>query len=270
MASSTERLAERLQAMEDRVTQVGRSPQLGNSSLENTSLKVKNAAGSTTMIIGQQFDGSAMAAVVNGPVPPIPAAPTVVGITGGYQVSWNGKFVDPQAGWTSPVVAPMDFARVDIHVDTTSGFTPSLATKVGEIVGPGGGMVTVGSTSTSASSTRYVKLVSVSEAGKSSAASVVTQVTHSGAAAVGSFRSGRADGGTDGNGLMYVAHGGGSTPTAWGGTPTNQSTDAINLVVSLLTWDADSNVIGFRVVRTDTNAYFAGNPISINWWASFA
>lgn len=143
MATSKERVAEEIARIKARLDRLARSPQLANSSLENASLKVKNAAGDTTMIIGTQYDGTAVAAVVNGPTPPTPYPPQVSLIPNGAVVTWSGQFADPQPGFTSPVVVPMDFARIDIHANDTPTWTINPGTKYGEILAPGGGTTTV-------------------------------------------------------------------------------------------------------------------------------
>lgn len=189
--SSADKIAQQISALSQKVDKVGRTPQLANSSIENGNLKVKDAAGTTTMVFGQQFDGTAGAVVVNGPTPPVPSVPTVTSMTGGIKVAWDGSFPD-QNGFTKPVVAPLDFARVEVHVSTGSSFSASAATKKATIESPGGGEVFVGwdvpapvppappvagTTTTPPASTNavvlYARLVVVSKAGKSSAASAI-------------------------------------------------------------------------------------------------
>lgn len=180
--NSIDRIARQLAHLRERVDRASRTPQLANSSVENGALRVKNATGQLTMVIGQQHDGTAGAAVVAGPTPPTPSAPTLTPLPGGVLVRWDGTFVDPQTGWASPVVAPMDFARVEIHVSATAAFTPSSTTMRGEIATPAGGALTAITTSTADSVTWYVKLRALSQAGKSSAASAEVTATFSGVA----------------------------------------------------------------------------------------
>lgn len=176
MPTSIERVAEQIAALKARLDRVARSPQLANSSIENANLKVKNAGGATTLIVGQQYDGTAVAATVNGPNPPIPSAPTLAAYPGGTRVTWDGTFVDPQAGFTSPVVAPMDLHRIDVHEGTTSTFTPTVSTKRGEIAGIGGALA-IATSQTTNTSTRFYRLVATTLAGKASAASTAASTS---------------------------------------------------------------------------------------------
>jgi hypothetical protein len=189
VSTSIDRVAEQLAALKARLDRVSRSPQLANSSIENANLKVKNAGGATTLIVGQQYDGTAVAATVNGPNPPVPSAPTLAAYPGGTRVTWDGSFVDPQAGFTSPVVAPMDLHRVDVHEGTTSTFTPSLSTKRGEIAGIGGALA-IASSQTANTSTRFYRLVATTLAGKVSAASTAASTSVELAATINTVNSG--------------------------------------------------------------------------------
>jgi len=63
--------------------------------------------------------------------------PVVTPITGGLTVRWDGLFTDA-------LNAPMDFARVEVHVSAVSDFVPdSAATLQSTIESPRGGTVVV-------------------------------------------------------------------------------------------------------------------------------
>jgi hypothetical protein len=122
MPTSVERLAQQLETLRSRVDRGLRTPQLIYSSIDNGSLPVKDENGQTTVIIGQQFDGTAGAITVAGPNPPIPSAPTAEPVPGGINITWDGTFEDPQPAYTSPVVAPMTFNGVVVEVADNPSF----------------------------------------------------------------------------------------------------------------------------------------------------
>lgn len=93
-----------------------------------------------------------------GPVPPTPTAPTVTPVFQGIKVAWDGRFVDGER--------TVDWARVEVHVFDTSGFTPGPETLRASIEAPEGGEVTVALPPEAP--TQYVVLVSRSLAGNTS------------------------------------------------------------------------------------------------------
>jgi hypothetical protein len=125
MPTSVERLAAQLDALRNRMDAGFRTPQLTSSSIDNGSLPVKDGDGVTTVIIGQQFDGTAGAITVNEPTPPIPSGVTASTVLGGINVHWDGTFQDPQPGYTTPVHAPMTFNGVVVEVADNPAFNPS-------------------------------------------------------------------------------------------------------------------------------------------------
>lgn len=88
-----------------------KTPQLAHSAIVDGALAGwDDTEQIETMQIGLQYDGTNVAASLTGPKPPTPDAPTVApGQNSGVVVTWNGIFVDD-------IVAPMDFARMDVHV----------------------------------------------------------------------------------------------------------------------------------------------------------
>ncbi|BCK73998.1 hypothetical protein Srufu_079510 (plasmid) [Streptomyces libani subsp. rufus] len=91
------------------------------ASIENSALEVRDDTGSLRAVYGQQPDGTSGVQVVNGPPPPAPSAPIVASVLGGVTVSWDGQFA-------ADAVIPLDWARIEVHASTTSGFTPAPAT----------------------------------------------------------------------------------------------------------------------------------------------
>ncbi|MFF9787207.1 hypothetical protein [Streptomyces nigrescens] len=91
------------------------------ASIENAALEVRDDSGSLRAVYGQQADGTSGIQVVNGPPPPAPSAPMVASVLGGVTVSWDGAFA---AG----SVIPLDWARIEVHTSTSSGFTPTAVT----------------------------------------------------------------------------------------------------------------------------------------------
>ncbi|SHN08371.1 hypothetical protein [Streptomyces yunnanensis] len=126
----------RLALLEKRLQALARAPKLANASIENGALEVYDAQGSLRALVGQQPDGTSGVTIVNGPVPPTPAAPQVEAALGALYVSWNGRFVDAAA-------APLDFARVEVHLGPTAEFEPTQGTLRDTIETPQGGSCTV-------------------------------------------------------------------------------------------------------------------------------
>jgi len=89
--------------------------------------------------------------------PNTPSTPTVSPYLGQLRVFWNG--LDSGGG-----AMPIDFNRVEVHVSTSTGFTPSSATKVDELRGGGYSIITDLPYATS----HFVKLVAIDNAGNAS------------------------------------------------------------------------------------------------------
>ncbi|WP_435245117.1 hypothetical protein [Streptomyces tendae] len=126
----------RLAALEKQVARLQRSTRLGNSSIEDAAVQVYDQDGSLRAVIGQQTDGTSGVVVVNGPPPPQPSPPALASTLGGISVTWDGTFTDA-------VAAPLDFSRIEIHTNTTSGFTPSPATLRTTLESPQGGTLLI-------------------------------------------------------------------------------------------------------------------------------
>lgn len=136
-----------------------RTPQLGNSAIEDGTIAEYDETGQIVQVIGTQFDGTHTAASVSGPNPPQPSRAYAVGSPGGFTVQWDGLFE------SLADIAPMDFLRVDVVEDVDSGVDPIAKPPTASITSPRGGTVFVATTD---QATRYVYLVVRSESGKAS------------------------------------------------------------------------------------------------------
>lgn len=96
--------------------------------------------------------------------------------------------------------------------------------------------------------------------------------TYDAAAGLWRFRiTGTAAGTTDAGGLYFWSHGAGEgrAPRAWGLTPRNQTTTALDNVFKPLAWFADTTNLQLKAIRTDTSALLTTNPVSVAWWAEW-
>lgn len=96
----------------------------------------------------------------SGSAPATPSTPTATGIYVGVRASWDG--LDSVGSPMSPI-----FSHVEVHLSTSTGFTPSTSTLRGIIVG-GAGSLSVGVDSIV---TWYTKLIAVDRVGQKSSAS---------------------------------------------------------------------------------------------------
>ncbi|MFK8848397.1 hypothetical protein [Streptomyces sp. Ac-502] len=129
-------LGTRITQIERMLRSVIRSPRLTNASIEGGAVQVYDEHGSLRALVGQQPDGTSGVTVVNGPPPPPPAPPTVAPALAALTVTWDGAFANQAA-------APLDFARVEVHVGPDAGFEPSQGTLRDTIETAQGGSVTV-------------------------------------------------------------------------------------------------------------------------------
>jgi hypothetical protein len=103
-------------------------------------------------------------------VPNQPSTPTVASWVSSLRITWNGLTA---TGGSMPI----DLDRVEIHVSTTNGFTPTALSLVGNFF-VGGGSFTYGNVVVG--NTYYVKLVAVDNAGNKSPSSTQVSATISG------------------------------------------------------------------------------------------
>jgi hypothetical protein len=107
-------------------------PQLHRSSIENGAVREYESSESGTTLgsqMGRQFDGTHVAASINGPTPPTPTAPAVTPAIGGLLVHWDGLWLEDPLYPGAPVIVPMDFSRIEIHARDT--ITPGLFDALG-------------------------------------------------------------------------------------------------------------------------------------------
>jgi hypothetical protein len=138
------------------------------ASIENAALEVKDETGALRVTLGVQSDGTVGVVAQNGPPPGALSAPIVTPSIAGLRVTWDGALADSST-------LPLDFDHAAVHVSTSSGFTPSVATFVGTITRAGdGGMLPVTPLPYAA---HYVRLVGVNTSGVAGAPSAETAGT---------------------------------------------------------------------------------------------
>jgi hypothetical protein len=112
---------------------------------------VTDSSGNVRIVTGLQGDGTTTTNYYNGPSPNAPDTPTLAAGLLSLQVTWDGLL-----GGTAPL---SDFLLVQVHVSTSSGFTPSSGTLFTTMAIAG----TVAVAGLTAGTTYYVKLVAVNE-----------------------------------------------------------------------------------------------------------
>ncbi len=127
----------------------GAAPVVASTTHTPTATTIKDATGSTRVVIGQQSDGTITVVETNAPAPLAPDTPTVAGALSAIVVAWDGLL-----GSAAPL---SDFQYVQVHVSLSSGFTPSSATLMGTM--HTGGLFGVGNLI--GGDTYYVKLVAL-------------------------------------------------------------------------------------------------------------
>lgn len=148
-----------------------RTTQLAGATVDGGTLSFTDGDGNISHVIGLQPDGT-VAAVSQSPVPPPvePSTPLVSPIASGLLVTWDGTTSDG-SNWLA------DFTGVQVHVSTSSGFTPTTSTLQGLITVPGAFVVG----NLSFSNTYYVVLVAMNSSGLLSIPSAQVAGTPSGA-----------------------------------------------------------------------------------------
>jgi hypothetical protein len=150
-------LNSQLVKMQARIAQLERNQraaQLANSSIDGGTISLNDGTGSQIMQIGLQPDGTVATVNVQGNPPPAPSNPAVAPVINGLQVTWDGNM-------TGDAQKLSDFALVEVHCSTESGFTPSGATLAGALPSAGGFTVTGLESDTD----YYIVLVTYNQAG---------------------------------------------------------------------------------------------------------
>jgi hypothetical protein len=169
LAAAITGLNRELANLSARLTQVEqnqRTSQLGNSSIENGSLTFNDATGTPQVVLGLQPDGSFAHASVTSQVPVAPDTPVASPGVLSALVTWDGLMSDGSA----PLA---DFAGVQVHASTVSGYAPDATTLQGGM--PGQGSFGVGGLT--AGTTYYAVLVAYNNAGNTSQPSAQAAVT---------------------------------------------------------------------------------------------
>lgn len=126
-----------------------------------SSWSVRVRAVDTSKNAGEWSDPAAIDAATDDIAPEQPSRPTVTSRLGNLTITWDGK-TSTGTGMAD------DLAFVEVHLSTTSGFTPSAATKVDQL--PGSASVVWGPAAYG--TTYYVRLVAVDTSGNVSAPSL--------------------------------------------------------------------------------------------------
>jgi hypothetical protein len=132
MADSARSLARQLARIEKNQRDKGSTPQLGTSSIEDGQISEYDLSGTLKQIIGKQVDGTNTTVQVNGPKPPAPMAPLVTPMTEAATVYWNGA-------WANGAVAPLDLARIDVHLVPNASVDPLTVAPSATITAQGWG-----------------------------------------------------------------------------------------------------------------------------------
>lgn len=129
---------------------------------------VVTGAGGATTTTGPQPDGTTTTVDAGGAAPAVPDTPAVAGVIQGVTITWDGLLA---------AAAPLlDFQYAEVHLGTSSGFTPDPATLMGTLASAG--TVTVGGLA--AGTTYWAKLVAVNTSGNPSAPSAAASATATG------------------------------------------------------------------------------------------
>lgn len=209
--TSVDSMAREIASLRKQVRALSRQPRLTNSAIDDGAL-ITTVGGEDgrqlTAVLGQQWDGTNGLIVTSGPVPPTPSIPAMTTVPGGVLVEWNGTYPD-QPGYTTPVVAPGDFAGVTVEVCTNPDFATATVFR-GTITSPAGGHVSVSWPLTGAN--LYARLITKTTAGRSSLPSLTAGPTVSGKVGLTDLGFNIAD--YTGGGTIYYTTGAAPTPPA--------------------------------------------------------
>lgn len=142
-----------------------RTPQLGNSSVDNGAVEFYDGRGQLAAIVGTQFDGATAAVSVSGPIPPQPTAGQLEATIGGVTFTWDGLYALGES-----VATPSDWLRAEVHIGTSADMDAQDA-PTATIETPRGGTVFI---PVPTGTTVYARLVVRTLSGKRSAASLTS------------------------------------------------------------------------------------------------
>jgi hypothetical protein len=109
----------------DTMLQSMRATQLGNSSIENDQLVIRDEFGNIRDVYGRLDDGTFGNQPQNAPTPPSrPNTPVLTPIAAGFRIEWNGELI---------AVKPLDFKHIEIHVGETPDFIVNDSTFTGTL-----------------------------------------------------------------------------------------------------------------------------------------
>jgi hypothetical protein len=137
----------------------GTSPPGSSVVTTDTGTTYSDASGTPRIVTGVQTDGTITTVEHNGVTPGAPDTPIAAPDVNGIDVAWDGLL-----GGVAPL---SDFLYVEVHVSSTSGFTPSSGTLQGTLTAAG---ICVVSNLTNGT-TYYAKLVARNRSRMASAAS---------------------------------------------------------------------------------------------------
>lgn len=105
------------------------APRLAFTSLEpvgdaEANIPEYDVDGNLVALIGAQFDGSHLAASLSGPKPPRPSMPLLTPGKDQITTRFDGIFLNDAGVPDLTVIAPMDFARTEVHASLTMPATP--------------------------------------------------------------------------------------------------------------------------------------------------
>lgn len=149
MSAQLAEMLTRIEALE----RGSKSSQLGNSSLDGSSLSVVAPDGTRLASWGVQPDGTASTKNTDPKTPPRPNTPIVTPVVAGIEVEWNGLLIQ---------VTPGNFSHVTLHVSPVEGFVASESNQIGTLREAGKYAVATDYV------TQYVKLVAWSTSGVAS------------------------------------------------------------------------------------------------------
>ncbi|GAO08682.1 hypothetical protein TPA0598_04_03180 [Streptomyces lydicamycinicus] len=183
MSNEVARLAARVAALERQLARTTRTARLAYSSIEDGAIEVHDRDGALTGIVGVQPDGTTGVTAVNGPPPPTPSAPLVEAGLSAIKVTWDG-------GFTDAAFAPLDLARVQVHILPSATAAPDVRNPVATIEAGSGASATVGIDGHDAV---WVRLLAVNTSGipggASTAAVAAPRLADGGDIAAGSVRA---------------------------------------------------------------------------------